>query len=339
MSIDTNIYEVYKGVFMRQLPLTGNPLKSINIFIVKDGESGLIFDTGFDNPEVREHMLDYVDKMGIRLEKSILFLTHLHSDHVGLASFLQKKGIGKIYLSRVDGEIVRTGTRRDGIQWRLMEENARWQGLGVENITLDNHPGFLNRPKETFEYIPVDPGFTLDFGDFHFEAIDEAGHTPGMLGMYDREKSILFCGDHVLGKITPNITYWADRYGDSLGIYMSNIKKLKELNIKYLFSSHRHLVEDVNARIDELLGHHAERLEETRSTLEKLGESSVRDVTMNLTWNIKTDGKGWDHFPIMQKWFAVGEAASHLKHLVELGEVEERCGSDGINLYKIKSKI
>ena len=90
--------------------------------------------------------------------------------------------------------------------------------------------------------------------------LDEAGHIPGMLGLYEPEKKILFCGDHILGKITPNITYWGEKYGDSLGTYLKNIEKLKSLEIKYLFSSHRFLVEDINGRIEELKVHHQKRL-------------------------------------------------------------------------------
>ena len=38
-----------------------------------------------------------------------------------------------------------------------------------------------------------------------------------------------------------------------------------------------------------------------------------------MTWSIRC--KGWDDFPVPQKWFAVGEAVAHLEYLMDLGKV------------------
>lgn len=154
-----------------------------------------------------------------------------------------------------------------------------------------------------------------------------------MLGLYEKGHKILFCGDHILGKITPNITYWGDEFGDSLGIYLENIKKIKDLYIKHLYSAHRFLVEDTNARIDELIAHHEERLRDCLKIIEKLGRSNTTQITQQMQWDIKA--KDWTDFPASQKWFAVGEAAAHLKHLVMQGKIKEQI-IDGVGYYSIK---
>lgn len=327
--------EVYPDIYLEELPLTGNPLKSINVFIVKTKDRNLIIDTGFNNEEVRQAMMNYIRALELDISKTDLFLTHLHSDHVGLASFLQAQGIGNIYMSKVDGEIVRDAVNAGGIQWSYVLENAHKQGLKVDNLKLEDHPGFKNRPSDIFDYIPCHIGDTLDVGDFHFIMIDEEGHTPGMLGLYEPNKKILFCGDHILGKITPNITYWGESYGDSLGIYLKNLEKVKEYDIKYLFSSHRFLVEDVNARIDELMKHHEKRLNETLSILKMYDRLTVRDITKNMHWDISA--KNWADFPDSQKWFAAGEAAAHLVYLMHRGKVKEEIEADGVAFYSLVS--
>jgi hypothetical protein len=45
-----------------------------------------------------------------------------------------------------------------------------------------------------------------------------------------------------------------------------------------------------------------------------------------MTWDIVA--RTWEDFPVVQKWFAVGEAAAHLRYLERRGEVvsEERDG-------------
>ena len=38
-----------------------------------------------------------------------------------------------------------------------------------------------------------------------------------------------------------------------------------------------------------------------------------------MTWDIQCDS--WEAFPVMQKWFATGEAISHLRYQEEEGKV------------------
>lgn len=327
------INEVYENIYHAIFPLTGNPLKEINIFTIKAGDEALIIDTGFNNEEIRSYMDRMIDELDLDLSKTRLFLTHLHSDHVGLAKYLEDRGIGEILLSEVDGYIVDHGHDKDDVQWITYINNAKFQGLlPDEDLRIEDHPGYKNRPTQTFTYTKVNPGDRLSIGDFDFVMIDEAGHTPGMLGLYDERKKILFCGDHILGKITPNITWWGDKYGDSLGIYLENIKKLKDLDIEHLYSAHRFLVEDVNARIDELIAHHHDRLEDSISIIKKMGRANTTEITQRMNWDIRA--KDWKDFPASQKWFAVGEAAAHLKHLLAKNVIKEEV-VDGVGYYSM----
>lgn len=327
------IKEVYEDIYQATFPLTGNPLKSINIFTIKSGDYALIIDTGFNNPENRANMEELFERLNLNPLKTKLFLTHLHSDHVGLAKWLYDKGIGDIFISEKDGKMVENGINKEDFQWQNIIKNAHFQGLGPENLKIEDHPGYKNRPKEPFPHTKIKPGWEISIGDYNFVAIDEEGHTPGMLGLYEKEHKILFCGDHILGKITPNITYWGDEFGDSLGIYLKNLKKIKDLDIKHLYSSHRFLVEDVNTRIDELLDHHDRRLKDVLEIINKLKKANTTEITQQMQRDIKA--KDWSSFPASQKWFAVAEAAAHLKHLVIQGRIKEEI-IDGVGFYSIK---
>ena len=330
------IKKVYDNVYMSIFPLTGNPLREINIFIIKDKDEAMIIDTGFNNEENRANMDQIIEELELDLGKTSLFLTHLHSDHVGLAKYLEDKGIKQIFMSETDGYLLDHGISIEDLQWQNVLANAKMQGLigqakSAENLDINDHPGYKNRPKEKFSKKTLKPGDRLDFGDFHFEILDETGHTPGMVGLYDKEKSLLFCGDHILGKITPNITYWGEEYGDCLGKYLTNIKNLKKENIKTLFSSHRHLVEDTNKRIDELISHHKKRLEETMDIIKEHGPINTTEISKNMHWDISA--KRWSDFPSSQKWFAVGEASAHVIHLKSQGLIREEI-IDGVAYYR-----
>jgi predicted metal-dependent hydrolase len=51
-----------------------------------------------------------------------------------------------------------------------------------------------------------------------------------------------------------------------------------------------------------------------------------------MTWDIKADS--WDQFPVAQRWFATGEAISHLRYLEEEGKLASE-NSDKTKLYSL----
>lgn len=324
--------EVYKNIYLEELPLPNNPLKYLNFYIIKGQETSMIIDTGFNREDTKEDILKVFKELNLKPQNTILFLTHLHSDHTGLATYLEEMGL-TIYASKMDGDLLNNSVEKSDSMWQDTIQQGVWQGLEEDNLNIEDHPGFKFRPTAHINFISAIPGEYIQIGEYNFKIIDLKGHTPGIVGLYEKEHKILFCGDHILGKITPNITFWGFQYGDILGTYLKSLDHVYNMDIDYLFSSHRFLVDDHRRRIEELYDHHTKRLDESREALRKSGRSTVRTVTKQLHWDIKS--KNWDEFPKSQKWFAAGEAHAHLEHLRALGEVtmEE---DDGVLYYSIK---
>lgn len=324
--------EVYKNIYLEELPLPNNPLKYLNFYIIKGQEKSMIIDTGFNREDTKEDIMKTFKELNLKPENTILFLTHLHSDHTGLATYLEEMGL-TIYASKMDGDLLNNSVKKSDSMWQDTIQQGIWQGLEEDKLDIEDHPGFKFRPTAHINFISAIPGECIQIGEYNFEIIDLKGHTPGIVGLYEKEHKILFCGDHILGKITPNITFWGFQYGDILGTYLESLDHAYNMDIDYLFSSHRFLVDNHRGRIEELYAHHARRLDEAREALRKSGRSTVRTVTKQLHWDIKS--KNWDHFPKSQKWFAAGEAHAHLEHLRALGEItmEEE---DGVLYYSMK---
>ena len=95
--------EICKNIYRIPVRLTGNPLKELNSYLIKDPDRSLLIDTGFRRSECREDLLAGLAELGVYLEDIDIFLTHLHSDHSGLAAELIAPG-GKVYIGEIDGE-------------------------------------------------------------------------------------------------------------------------------------------------------------------------------------------------------------------------------------------
>lgn len=326
--------EVYPGIYSNVIPLPNNPLESINNYLVISKGEALMVDTAFNSELSVNKMKKILKEYDIDLTKLRLFFTHLHSDHTGLARRFEEAGT-EIIMGKIDGDYVNNSAEADAESWKMLVDLLHVQGMDEDHLKIDDHPGYKFRPTETFKFTPVKEGDMIDVGDFHFQVIDLKGHTPGQQGLYEAEKKILFCGDHLLNTITPNITYWGPEFGDALGIYFKHLRKVYDMDIDLLLSSHRELIPDYRARILELFQHHNRRLTEVLKALQKNGPLTSREVASQMHWDITV--KNFKDFPDSQKWFAVGEADAHLVYLMAGGWVDKET-KDGVNYYYAKEK-
>ncbi len=321
--------QLYKNIHSYDIVLPNNPLKALNCYIIVGDNRNLIIDTGFDRDEGDEVLMKAVEELKIDLTKTDLFITHLHSDHCGLADRLSKRGV-TIYASEMDGTLVNDAVEGHG--WDYFYDHRKWFDLERDGVKLDEHPGYQYQAKEIMKFKPVVEGDEFQVGEYLFKVVEVPGHTPGQVNLYEEKHKLYFCGDHILGKITPNIAFWGFEYGDILQIYFDSLKKIYDYDIHTLFPAHRYLIKDHRERIDELFKHHEQRLNEVVKIVEN-EELSVRDIAAKMTWDLRA--RNWDDFPNPQKWFAAGEAMAHIHHLRETGRLAER-EENGILYYKKK---
>lgn len=94
-----------------EIPLVGNPLKTLNSYLIL-GPRSLLVDTGFRQEPCREAMERELEAVGVDRDRMDVFLTHLHSDHTGLAPELVRPGC-RVYIGAVDGQRMLAGQSED----------------------------------------------------------------------------------------------------------------------------------------------------------------------------------------------------------------------------------
>ena len=325
------VTQIHKNpnIFKVDVCLPESPLKNLNCYVIPTPEDTLIIDTGFNRPECLQALREGLDELGVDLKRSTLFLTHLHSDHIGLSADLAEAG-ARVMMSRVDYEYIHLRDLDGG--WSWMEDLFEREGLPRELVDLQRkvNPARAFAPRKPIRAQTLEDGELLTVGDLSFRGILTPGHTPGHMCLYLEEEQILFCGDHILFNISPNITMW--RYvEDSLGSYLDSLEKVRGLDIKLALPAHRQNDMDVYQRIDQLKKHHDARLSQTLSILEANPGLNACQIGAQLTWSMR--GKNWEEFPIQQKWFALGETIAHLDYLVVRGSVLRRETESGIHYY------
>lgn len=307
------VEEVCSDLFCIKVPLPDSPLKYLNSYVVRTPYRSLIIDTGFNNKVCFDAMTTGLNKLGIDLDQADIFVTHFHADHFSLVPKL-KTPATRIYFNRPEAELLEN--------WQgfgAMLENAGHQGFPKEKLksALEAHPG----SKFGVEWAPeakiLSEGQTLTYGDYTFTCVETPGHTLGHICLYEASRKIFISGDHVLIDITPNIQCWKD-HENPLKNYMESLEKIREFDVELVLPGHRRRFTDLKSRVDELISHHEERLDEICNILDKAPHSAY-EIAGKMNWDIKASG--WNDFPIAQQWFATGEALSHLRYLEEKREI------------------
>jgi glyoxylase-like metal-dependent hydrolase (beta-lactamase superfamily II) len=310
--------EILPGLHRVVVPLPGNPLKEINSYVLTSSDRNLIIDTGMKRPECREVLETSLDEIGIDLERTDFIATHLHADHAGLISTLMRSG-SRAFMGSLDAQVMKLDFA-DLRKTIPLSEFAIRSGFPAEEVraSLHNHPGNKYSAHRVVDYVPLHGGEHFEVGAYRLEVVATPGHTNGHIALYDPDKRLFFSGDHVLGDITPNIQAWSDEH-DPLATYLASLKKTGELDVELCLPGHRNLIGDFRKRIAELVEHHRVRANEVISILTGDRKTAYQTAS-EMSWDIVA--RCWDDFPIMQRWFATGEAIAHLRYVERKGLIE-----------------
>jgi len=303
------VEEIRPSLFRVEIPLTDSPLKFLNSYIITSTERNLIIDTGFNRQECFEAMESALKELRVEPAVTDFFITHFHADHFGLLSTLVTD-TSRVYFNYPDTELIESW---EGFT-SMINYGGR-NGFPEDKLrsALTQHPGYKFGPDWVPERKSLKDGDRIDIGAYHFQCIETPGHTLGHTCLYEPNKKILLSGDHVLRDITPNIQCWSD-VENPLQRYIESLDKVFALDIELVLPGHRRLFNDHRHRIKELQTHHARRLDEIQEILAG-SPMSAYETASRMTWDIRADS--WDDFPLMQQWFATGEAISHLRYLEE----------------------
>jgi glyoxylase-like metal-dependent hydrolase (beta-lactamase superfamily II) len=315
------VEQIFPDIYKIEIPLPKSPLRALNAYLIKGPERSLLIDTGWNRQECLGSMLSALEELKVDLDRTDLFITHLHADHFGLVEMLARKST-RIYFGKVDASVMMS--IRKSSEERFDQLFRVYLTHGFPEMELrkatENHPGFRYGPLGAFDLLTLRDGDRIEVGGYLFSCIETPGHSPGHMCLYEGNKKLLVSGDHILLDITPNITWWLEME-NSLEKYLTSLEKVYSLDVNLVLPGHRRPLNNHRERIKELQEHHRKRLVEVLHALQ-LGEKTAWEVAPYLSWDLEIHS--WERFPPVQKWFAFGETIAHLQYLEAAGSALSR---------------
>ena len=259
-----DVARILPGLTRFRIPFPNAPRRNVNSFVFASNGEALLLDASWDVPEAWDGLVAALALEGLGPEAvRTVVITHLHVDHLGLAAGLRTLGARIGYHPAEEMTLLPRYRRLDEFRahtelWERLNGTPEGTSLffaGIEPIahTLDVVP----EPD-----LPLLGGETLEVGEFRVRPVWTPGHTIGHLCYWEETRKLLFTGDHVLPTISPHVGLYVHAISNPLPNYLDSLALLRDYHPELVLPAHGEPFTDLHGRLDELMEHHHERMEE-----------------------------------------------------------------------------
>jgi len=321
---------VAPGIEWVRMPLPFS-LKFINLWLIDDGDSWTIVDTGLPLPETKSAWRKLLDAR-VTPEKPLkrVIITHMHPDHVGSAGWLCHKYGAELWMSRLEYISCRMLVADTGRQAPPVALDF-YRRCGWDDAALDHYKSRFGGFGRGVSLMP-DAYFRLSDGDEFqmagstWQVIMGAGHSPEHACLFCPERNILISGDQILPRISSNVSvHPTEPEADPLSEWLDSCRKLMARlpEDTLVLPAHNEPFTGAHKRLQHLIDGHETALTRLRRRLEKSPANVLDTFVAVFGRSIVGDELN----------MATGEALAHLNYLKFRGELFLSASETGVTLY------
>jgi len=325
--------EISPGIHWIKMPISleESTLSHINIYLVEGDKGWLLVDSGWNTDKSFSTLHNYLVKIGVGFgDIKQIVVTHVHPDHYGMAGRIKELSGATIAMHHIEKGFI--GPRYIDMNELLHQTDRLLIESGVPRKKADS---LRDASLDIEQYIvPTLPDITLrdgqkiDTGKFTLRVIWTPGHSSGHICLYEPEYKILLSGDHILPKITPNVSLNPQSIENPLGRYIKSLEEIRQLEVRLTLPGHDRPFTRLVPRIDEIIRHHGHR---NMEILEAIGfrTRTPYEIAQKITWG---DNGGWKDLPPFHQRMAVFETLAHLEMMAAENRVD-KLPRNGISYY------
>jgi glyoxylase-like metal-dependent hydrolase (beta-lactamase superfamily II) len=302
------------------VPIPNNPLRYVSSYAFASGGGLVVLDTGWDVESAWVALVAGLQSIGASpADVRGILVSHMHLDHFGLAGQLQEASGAWIAMHPADIEIIARGLRNRTAAAPFEWELAFLRSLGAEPSEAKEAVGapgdYARFSRRVVPDRPLNDGDIADVPGWRLRAVHTPGHTPGHLCFVDELAQRFFAGDHILPRITPNISLMMQTSNESpLHDYLLSLAKVRDLEVDEVFPAHEWRFRGLTERADDIAAHHEKRLAELLAAIAANPDTTPWFLAGQLTWS-----RPWDQYNGRMRISAVNEAAAHVVELLDRG--------------------
>lgn len=289
-----------------------NPMRYTLAYVIVDGGDCLVIDPGFDSPQGRLDLKVGLRAAGVGIrDVSGILATHFHTDHLGMAGWLRRASgawlaLGKEekrYISAFEDPAEESEADRNRMRtWGVPEDRVGEAAMSVEDLL---HMRRLADPD-----LRVGNGDRVPIPGFELAVIETPGHTPGHICLREESREIFISGDHVLPRISPNVSLEIRGDADPLRSCLESLDRIEADTHFEVLPAHEYRFRGLQDRVRQLKSLALQRSEEVVRELSAQRNPTVWTVAAKLSWS-----RGFESLGNLQLRLALSETAAHLQYL------------------------
>ncbi len=315
------VERVTGGVWSVPVPIIGNPLRYVLSYLIEHDSGFVMIDPGWSHPDSWQALATGLADCEIPLSAvTAVLITHVHPDHHGQSGRVRDLSGAWVGMHPAEDAFLEMQGNR-GMMHDGMVAYLRWCGAPathLDELIASRQQAGSVEPMVRADRL-VEHGDLIDVPGLVLRAVWTPGHTPGHLCFHDETHDLLLTGDHILPRITPNVSSY-DMTSNPLDDYLGSLTKLRGIEPREVLPAHEYRFTGLDSRLDDLAEHHRERLAETLDIVAAAGPSGLTawQIATGVTWS-----RAWSDLVSFQRQAAVGEVLSHLRQLQARGLTAE----------------
>jgi glyoxylase-like metal-dependent hydrolase (beta-lactamase superfamily II) len=314
------VERVRPGVWSIPVPLPNNSLRYVFVYVFETDAGPYLVDAGWNTEDAYAALDTGLSELGCGVaDVRGVLVTHIHPDHYGLAGRIREASGAWVALHPADAALVHD--RYEEPTDLLERVGAMLRRLGAPADEVDSLQRaampvlpFVSTVKHD---VLVEDGDRPEVPGWDLLALWTPGHSPGHLCFWEPRDRLMLSGDHVLPRITPNISFHPQAGIDPLGDYLRSLARLEEFDADEVLPAHEHRFVNLAGRLSELQAHHEHRFAEVVAAVRD-GVTTAWDIAARMRWS-----RSWDRIEGFMRRAAAGEAMAHLRALEQRGVLVE----------------
>ncbi len=323
----SGVAQVAPGITRVALPIGVNGIETVNSYLIEDGDDLTVVDCGLWRPEPDDQGLQALESAmnsaGYVLgDISRVVITHAHIDHYGLTGRLMELSGAELWMHQATDLDTEKYRHPETAELRRRDTYA---DHGVPESELATVAASLNRWMPYLHSVVeasrrLSGGETFTVGSRELTVLHTPGHSLGHICLWSATDGLLFSGDHVLGGVTPPVTFERGFDANPLEGYLASLTLVRDLRPQLVLPGHGKAFAEGARRVDAILRNKQRRLDQIRTMIES------RPCTVTDIASMLVAGTIVPH----QRNMALAETLAHIACLRYRGIVERRIRPDGI---------